>query len=246
MRSPSSLAKPPVTERRQEGSHPVVQRGLRLALDNCRGARRPRARRARRAFRRRRALDFRAAGARARRAISLGLVALGAIEQNRLRLRNGRLENIIGKVRNGRDLRLENVLPQIRQRRARRNRRLENVLGHVGFSARRAGGAQRPRIEAAARARLATRRAGVGSTIKPLPRLFQKGPRHHADQKDGNHMIDANLHHSLLYRFIKFEGAGRPLSRQNGNPPCRSCRCEPLVPVRADPGIGHQSLGQWV
>ena len=54
----------------------------------------------RRAFGGSRTLDLRAARTRAGRAFTLGLIALGAIQEHGLRPRNGRLQNIVAQIRN--------------------------------------------------------------------------------------------------------------------------------------------------
>ena len=69
----------------------------------------------------RRALDLRAPSTRARRALSLRLLALRAIENDWILLGNRALQDIIAEVRDGRALALQNVVAQVRASRARRN-----------------------------------------------------------------------------------------------------------------------------
>jgi len=84
-----------------------------------------------------------ATGSWARWAFSLGLIALGAIQNHRLGLRNRRFENIVTQVRNRRHLRFQDILAQIGYLGARRDRALKNIATHIWLSARRTGSATR-------------------------------------------------------------------------------------------------------
>jgi hypothetical protein len=112
---------------------------LGFAADLCRRAYRARARRRWRALGRRRALDFRAARTRARRAFTCLILTGTAINDDGLGFRDAALEDILTEIRHRRALRLEHILTQIRHLRARRNCALKDILAEVGFTARRAG-----------------------------------------------------------------------------------------------------------
>ena len=90
-----------------------------------------RARCGRGALGRLRALNLRATRSRARRGLTLGLVALTAIHNDRLRLGNRGLENIVTQIRDRRALRLQHILAQVWHGRARRNCALEHILAHI-------------------------------------------------------------------------------------------------------------------
>jgi len=130
------LAKRTITQRRQERTHRVVDGCFRLALNHRRRADRARARRRWRALRSSRTNDFGAPRARARRAIPLRLVALRAVQNDRLRLRNRGLENIVTEIGDGRHLGLQNIVAQIGHFRARRHRALQNIATQIRFAAR--------------------------------------------------------------------------------------------------------------
>ena len=102
--------KPIEVQRSQKGTHIVFHRSLCLALHDRRWADLTGARGRGRAFGGSRTLNLRAAGARARRAFSLGLIALGAIQENRLGPGNRRLQNIVAQIRNRGHFALQNVV----------------------------------------------------------------------------------------------------------------------------------------
>jgi hypothetical protein len=124
----------------QEWTYIIFYRRFRLTLHDRRWADLARARGRGRAFGGGRTLDLRATRTRAGRAFSLGLITLGAIQENRLGLRNRGLQNIVAKIRNRRHLALQNIVAQIRTGRARGDRRFQNIPRQIRFSARRAGG----------------------------------------------------------------------------------------------------------
>ncbi len=95
---------------------------LGLAFNNSGRADLTRARCGRGALGRRRALHFRATGARARRTVALGLIALGTVKNYWLGFRNGTLEYIIAQIRNRRTFRLEHILAEVRLGGARGDR----------------------------------------------------------------------------------------------------------------------------
>jgi hypothetical protein len=134
--SPKSIK----VQRSQEWTYIIFHRGLCLTLHDRRWAHLARARGRRRALGGGRTLDLGATGTRAGRALSLGLITLGAIQENRLGLGNGRLENIVAQIRNRGHLTLQNVVAHIRTGGARGNRRFQNISRQVWFSARGAGG----------------------------------------------------------------------------------------------------------
>ena len=105
-----TFTKRTITQGRQERTHRVVHRCLGLTLDHCRWADRARAGRRWGALGRSRTDDLGAAGARARGAIALRLVALGAVQNDRLRAGNGRLQNIVAQIRNRGHLGLQDIL----------------------------------------------------------------------------------------------------------------------------------------
>jgi hypothetical protein len=85
-----------------------------------------------RAHRGRRALHFRAARARAGRAVAaLGLHIRARVNDNRLLLGDARFQHVVRQVRHRRALRLQHIVHQIRACRARRNARLEHIFRHV-------------------------------------------------------------------------------------------------------------------
>jgi hypothetical protein len=92
---------------------------LSLALDNCRRAHLTGARGWWWALGRFSALDLGATRARARRALTLGFVALAAVQNCWHWLRNRALQYIVAQIWNWRAFRLEHILAQIRLRRAR-------------------------------------------------------------------------------------------------------------------------------
>lgn len=124
-------------QRRQEWTH-SLRRLLRLALDHRRRAHGSRARGRRCALGRWRALDFRATGSRARRALTCRLLAHTVINDDRLRLRDATLQNVLAQIRNRRALRLQHIQRHIRCSSARRHLRLQNVLAHIRFNRTRA------------------------------------------------------------------------------------------------------------
>jgi hypothetical protein len=123
----------------QERTYIIFHRGLCLTLHDRRWAHLARARGRRRALGGGRTLDLGATGTRAGRALSLGLITLGAIQENGLGLGNGRLENIVAQIRNRGHLTLWNIVAHIRTGGARGNRRFQNISRQVWFSARRTG-----------------------------------------------------------------------------------------------------------
>jgi hypothetical protein len=162
--------KPIKVQRSQEWTYIIFHRGLCLTLHDRRWAHLARARSRRRAFGGGRTLDLGATGTRAGRALSLGLITLGAIQKNRLGLGNGRLENIVAQIRNRGHLTLWNVVAHIRTGGAGGNRRFQNISRQVWFSARGAGG---PWHGTTAGHGLLTRTALRQATrLKPLARSF--------------------------------------------------------------------------
>ena len=119
--------KPIKVQRSQERTHIIFYRSLCLTLDNRRWADLTGARGRRRAFGGSRTLNLRAARTRAGRAFSLGLITLGAIQENRLGPRDRRLQNIVTQIRNRGHFTLQNVVAQIRTGGAGGNRRLQNI-----------------------------------------------------------------------------------------------------------------------
>lgn len=103
---------------------------LRFTFDRCLRAHRTRARRWRRADGRRGAPNLWAAGARARRAVAAFILpVLARINNNRLLFGHGGFEDILGKVRNRRAFTLQHIVVHIGGCGARRNARLQHVLG---------------------------------------------------------------------------------------------------------------------
>jgi len=100
-----------------------------------------RAGRRRRAYRGSRTFNLGAAGPGARRALARGLITLATVQNDRLGLGNGRFENVVAKIGNRRHLGLQDVITQIRNGRAGRDRAFENVAAHIWLSARRNNGA---------------------------------------------------------------------------------------------------------
>jgi len=105
-----TLTKCTITQGGQEGTHTILRGRLRLAFHHSRWAGLTRAGGRRRADCRSRTFDFGASGSRARRAFSRGLIALGAIQDDRLGLRNRGLQNIVAQIGNRRHLRFQNIL----------------------------------------------------------------------------------------------------------------------------------------
>jgi hypothetical protein len=127
-------------QRSQEWTYIIFHRSLSLTLHDRRWAHLARARGRGRALGGGRTLDLGATGTRAGRALSLGLITLGAIQENGLGLGNGRLENIVAQIRNRGHLTLWNVVAHIRTGGARGDRRFQNIPRQICFSARGAGG----------------------------------------------------------------------------------------------------------
>ena len=127
-------------QRSQEWTYIIFHRGLCLTLHDRRWAHLARARGRRRALGGGRTLDLGATGTRAGRALSLGLITLGAVQKNWLGPWNRRLQNIVAQIRNRGHLTLQNVVAHIRTGGARGNRRFQNISRQIRFSARRAGG----------------------------------------------------------------------------------------------------------
>ena len=125
-------------ERGQVGTHSAVGISLGLALDCGGRAHGTRAGGGGRATLRGRALDFRATGARARRALTSVLSAGRGVNDHRLLLGNTALQNILAEIRHRRTLGLKHILAHIGRLGAGRHSRLENILTHVRLSARRA------------------------------------------------------------------------------------------------------------
>jgi hypothetical protein len=100
-----------------------------MAFDNGGGANLAGARGRWGAFGGGRTFDFRASRTRAGGAFTLGLITLGAIEENGLRLGNGGLEDIVAQIGNRRYFALQDVVAQIRTGGARWHRRLQNISG---------------------------------------------------------------------------------------------------------------------
>jgi len=132
--------KPIKVQRSQEWTHIVFHRRFCLTLDDRRWADLARARGRRRALGGGRTLDLGAAGTRARGAFTLGLITLGAIQEDRLGFGNRGLQNIVAEIRNRRHLTLQNIVAQIRTGGARGDRRFQNIPRQIRFSARGAGG----------------------------------------------------------------------------------------------------------
>jgi hypothetical protein len=124
----------------QEWTYIIFHRCFRLTLHYCRWADLARARGRRRALGGGRTLDLGATRTGARRALTLGLITLGAVQKNRLGLRNRGLQNIVAQIRNRRHLTLQNIVAQIRTGGARGDRRFQNIPRQIRFSARGAGG----------------------------------------------------------------------------------------------------------
>jgi hypothetical protein len=200
--------KPTITEGGEEWANSVIRRFLRLAFHNSRRARGARAGGARGAFRGFRAFHFRTPGTGARRAFTLGFVALRAIQNNRLGLGDAGLQDIVAQVRDRRDLALQHIVAQVRANRAGRDRAFEDILGHVGFAARRARRADGAGLglRAAARPAASTSAtlqgpAGLESLVArgfcgtecPLQDHTERNPY----QENGCQMVKSQLH--LLY-----------------------------------------------
>ena len=160
-------AKPKVVQRCQEGPDSIAAlRRFRLTLDNRWRALLTRARGTLGTDRRRRAFDLGTPRPRARRALSLRLVTLGAVQNDRLGFRNGRLEHIVAEIGHRRHFALQDVAIQIRTGLARRHCGLQDILGHVRFAARGTDGPRRG-IRTAAGAGFLTASA-PRSRFKPL------------------------------------------------------------------------------
>jgi hypothetical protein len=97
-------------------------------LDLCGWADRTRARSGLRALRGRRALDIRATRAGARRAVATFPLTGTAVNDDRLRLGNTALQNILAEVGHWRALRLQHILAHIGRLGARRDCGLEHIL----------------------------------------------------------------------------------------------------------------------
>jgi hypothetical protein len=111
---------------------------LRLALDRRGRADRTGARCGRRAALGRRALDFRAAGTRARRALARILFAGGGVNDDRLLLGDAALQHVLAEIRHRGALGLQHILAEVGRGAARRDGRLQNILAHIGLRTRRA------------------------------------------------------------------------------------------------------------
>ena len=132
---PSTLRHPISTqaEWRKERADIAGRDLLRFTLDLTFGADRTWARCGLRALRRRRALHIGATRARARWAFATRtLSARTAVNDNRLRLRHGRLQHVFAQVGNRRAFGFEHIEAHIRTRRARRNTGLQHILTQVG------------------------------------------------------------------------------------------------------------------
>ena len=164
-------AKSTVAQRCQIGTHDRIRirnHILCLTFHHGRRARLTWAWGAAGAFRGRRALHLRATWARAWRAIAAWLLALGTIQNDRILLRDRRLENIIAEIGNRWALALQNIIAHVRYRRARWDRRLENIIAHIrlfAFRARRTNGTG-TRF-------LATARIGMTTCIAHRPSILK-------------------------------------------------------------------------
>ncbi len=125
-------------QRRQVRPHRRRRRLICLARHRLRRADRARARRRLGARLLRRAGDRGATRARARRALARILLATAIVDDDRLLLRDARLQDILAEIRHRRALRLEHVVRQIRARRRGRDARLQDVLRVIHLTARRA------------------------------------------------------------------------------------------------------------
>ena len=130
-------------QRRQVRPHSRRCRLIRLARHLLRRADRARARRRRRAGLLRRALHRGAARTRARRALTRILLTTAIVNDDRLLLRDARLQDILAQIRNRRALRLQHVVRQIRACARRRDAGLEHILRVVHLTARGADEAGR-------------------------------------------------------------------------------------------------------
>lgn len=197
-------AKATITERRQEWTH-TIHRFFRLTLDNCGGAGRPGARRARGALGRRSAFDLGTSGSRARRTLPLGLVTLGTIQENRLGLGNRGLQDIVAEIRYRRHFCLENIIPHIGNGGAGGDGRLKNILGHVWLTARRAGGAQRSGIRSVTAARMGSITVPAArAAIKALsPGSINKNSYDNSDEQNANKMKYREFHRHTLQVLSK-------------------------------------------
>ena len=140
-------------QRRQVRAHRRRRRLIRLARHLLRRAHRARARRRRRTGLLRRALHRGAARTRARRALTRILLTTAIVNDDRLLLRDARLQDILAQIRNRRALRLQHIVRQIRACARRRDAGLEHILRVIHLTARRAdeaGGGHRSRSSATA------------------------------------------------------------------------------------------------
>ena len=103
------------------GANGALRDILSFALNLGRRAARARARSTRFTLSRFGTLHFRAARARARRAFTLGLLTLAAIQHNRTLTRYRRTQDILAQIRDGRALSLEHIFAQIGTDGARRH-----------------------------------------------------------------------------------------------------------------------------
>jgi hypothetical protein len=113
------------------------------AFHNLRRADRARARGRGRALCGGRALHIRATRSGARRALTALLFTGTTINDDRLRLGHGALEDILAEIRCRGALGFKHILAHIRHSRARRNRALQDIFRQVRLSTRWAGRADR-------------------------------------------------------------------------------------------------------
>ncbi len=135
---PLAVTKPRHREGSEVRADAVVIHLLGLALDLRLGASSAGTRSTRRALRGLGALDLGAARTGARRALTLGGLALAAVQDDGLLLGDGRLEDVVAEVGNGRALGLQHVVAEFGARLARGHRRLQDIQTHIGHLCGRA------------------------------------------------------------------------------------------------------------
>lgn len=131
------------SKRGQEGTHTIRVSLLRLTLDHLGRADRTRARGRGRTLGGRRALHLGTTRSGAGRALTPLLSARTVVHNDWLGLRDTGFEDILAQIRSRRALRLQHILCEIRHSRARRNTGLENIFAQIRFSAGRARRADR-------------------------------------------------------------------------------------------------------
>jgi len=123
------------------------------------------------------------------------LITLGAIQNDGLGLRDTRFQNIVAQVRDGGNLRLEDVATEIRAAWIGGDARFQNVFGQVCLAAGGAGGAHAAGFGVLTAAGAASLAAIAGRPcfiiLEALKlRAFQEHAGHDSNNEYRNHVID--------------------------------------------------------